>query len=402
MRKHQVLALIAIAACAVAPAFASGFAFYEQGANASAQGGAWVARADDAAANWYNPAALVHLEKRELQIGLNYLDIGSDTQFTLAGSGVQFDAVSNAETPAHFYYAQKINDRFAWGVGLNNPFGLVSEWQDVPLTLSSKRAELRTFLFNPNLAIRISNKWSFAVGADYLSAEVREFSRDIAGNPAITGSNLTGEGDAWGYNLALQFKIEAFTIAAQYRSEMNSDINGRIVFSGPIGTALDSAASTSVNFPGQTFLGAAWTGKRVDVEIGGYQTQWNGFKQLVVDTGNPLTSVTLVQNWEATWSYRIGAAFRLGEELNHEIRIGGIVDESPIPAAYLRPSIPDADRTGYTAGYGWQGKRVGIDAYVMEMIFDDGVANGSLLDGVIDGTYESTIFLAGATFKYRF
>lgn len=401
MRKHGVLVLLAIALLAAAPAFASGFAFYEQGANASAQGGAWVARANDAAANWYNPAALVHLEGRELQIGLNYLDIGSDTRFTPAGGGSTFDAVSNVETPAHFYFAQKINDRVAWGVGLNNPFGLVSEWEDLPLTLSSKRAELRTFLFNPNIAFKFAKHWSLAFGADYLSAEVRDFSRDDL-NPLIVGANLTGEGDAWGYNIALQFKIDRFSIAGHYRSEMTPEINGRIRFAGPLAPVLDSDASTSVSLPGQTFLGAAWTGERFDVEIGGYQTQWNGFRQLFVDTGNPATSVTLIEKWEATWSYRIGAAFRLGEALNHEIRIGGVLDESPVPAAYLRPSIPDSDRTGYTAGYGWQGKRVGIDVYVMQMDFDDAVANGSLADAVINGTYESSIFLAGATFKYRF
>ena len=45
------------------PAFSSGFSIYEQSAKASAQAGAWVARADDAAANWYNPAALVKMHK---------------------------------------------------------------------------------------------------------------------------------------------------------------------------------------------------------------------------------------------------------------------------------------------------------------------------------------------------
>jgi long-subunit fatty acid transport protein len=38
--------------------------------------------------------------------------------------------------------------------------------------------------------------------------------------------------------------------------------------------------------------------------------------------------------------------------MNHELRAGGVYDDTPIPAAYLRPSIPDANRTGYSIGYG--------------------------------------------------
>ena len=63
---HMRKQLIAVAAAlfATVPAMASGFSIYEQSAKASGQAGAWVARADDAAANWYNPAALVKLHSR--------------------------------------------------------------------------------------------------------------------------------------------------------------------------------------------------------------------------------------------------------------------------------------------------------------------------------------------------
>jgi long-chain fatty acid transport protein len=392
---------------AAAPAFASGFGFYEQGAKASAQGGAWVARADDASANWYNPAALVRLAGREVQFGINYLEVGSDTQFSPA-PGASFDAVSNSETPAQVYFSQRINDRVAWGVGLNNPFGLVSEWKDVPIVLFSRRAELRTYLLNPNVAFKLSEGWSLAFGVDYLSAEVREFSHDAfittagaapAGGPPPTATaNLTGEGDAWGYNLAVQFKMNGFSLAGQYRSGFKPRIVGNITIGGFPGP--DAAAD--VNLPGQTMLGAAWTGKWVDVELGGYYTQWNTFKDLDVETGNPFTDINLAENWEGTWSYRLGLAFRLDHGMRHELRVGGVVDKSPIPAEFLRPSIPDADRTGYSLGYGYLSKRWGIDIYAMRLQFDDAAANGSPADAVINGTYTSTILLAGVTAKYRF
>jgi long-chain fatty acid transport protein len=389
--------LAVIAFLVAAPAFASGFGYYEQGAKASGQAGAWVARADDASANWYNPAALVHLTGREVQFGFNYLQPGNDTQFSPAGSGVSIDAVANGTSPAHFYFSQKINDKVAWGVGLNNPFGLVTQWDDPLITPFSQRSELRTYLLNPNFAFKMGNYWSVAIGADYISTEVRQFSAEPL--PNVT-TNLTGEGDAWGYNFALQFKNEYFSIAGQYRSELRNDIDGNLNVSQP---AAVIAATTVVDLPGQTMLGMAWTGKRVDIEVGAYYTQWNYFKSLDVTFANPLIPpVNQTENWEGTWSYRLGLAFRIGEEMKHEIRIGGVFDETPIPAQYLRPSIPDADRTGFSLGYGYQGKSWGFDIYAMYLDFDEAVANGSPADNVIPGTYTTTISMAGVTAKYRF
>jgi long-chain fatty acid transport protein len=390
-RNRLILAVTVVVAAA--PALASGFAFYEQGAKASGQSGAWVARADDASANWYNPAALVRLSGREVQLGINYLEVGGDTQFSPA-PGASFDAVSNTMTPAHFYYSQRINDRVAWGIGLNNPFGLVSEWEDVPVTFFSRRAELNTYLLNPNLAFRLGQLWSVAIGVDYLAADVQEFSHDEIVGPV----SLQGEGDAWGYNFALQFKISSFSLAGQYRSSMRPTIEGDITINGFTGPD----AAVDVDLPGQTMLGAAWTGKWVDVELGGYYTQWNLFKSLDIRTGNPLTDVHLTQNWVGTWSCRLGLAFRLDHESKHELRAGAVIDDSPVPTEFLRPSIPDADRTGYSLGYGYLSNRWGIDAYAMYLQFDDATANGLPADAVLPGTYTSTTLLAGVTAKYRF
>ena len=396
MTKRRILILTTIATVSVSKDFASGFGFYEQGAKASGQAGAWVARADDASANWYNPAALANLSGMEVQFGLNYLEAGNDTQFRLA-SGTSFDAVSNTQTPAHFYFSQKINDKLAWGVGLNNPFGLVSEWNNAPLTLSSRRAELHTYLFNPNVAFKLGNRWSFALGVDYLAAEVNDFERDV---PSGSTANVTGEGDAWGYNFAFQFKMDQFSLGGQYRSSLRPTITGNIDFGAPL-AFLDSPASAHLDLPGQTLLGAAWTGKWVDVEIGGYYTQWNYFKSLDVDATSPTTpDIHLVENWTGTWSYRLGLAFRLTDSMKHELRAGYVYDKSPVPVETLRPSIPDSRRTGYSLGYGYASKRWGIDAYAMDLRFADATAVAGET-GVIPGTYSSTIWLVGVTAKCR-
>ncbi|HJQ99841.1 MAG TPA: outer membrane protein transport protein [Candidatus Polarisedimenticolaceae bacterium] len=391
----------------VLPSHASGFSFSEQSAKASAQAGAWVARADDAAANWYNPAALVRLksERGDLQVGLNYVDAGSDLTFTPAAGGPSIDAVSHTTEPFHLYFAQKLGSRLGWGIGINTPFGLITHWDQPPLTFSSRRAELRTYLFNPNVAFAINDAWSFALGLDYLWIDVRDLSRDVNLGPlGISTANVTGDGDAWGYDAGFLYRRERFSIAGTYRSDMRPEVDGRIELSGPAGALLDSPATAKPHLPDQFLLGAAYTQTRFDVELGAYYTQWNEFDELAIDTGTPLTSTTLREDWSATWAYRLGAAFRLSsaDEARHEIRAGLLLEDSPVPEDTRRPSIPDSDRTGFSAGYGFQGKALGLDAYVMYLDFDDGVADGSVAEGVIDGVYTSSVLLLGATFKYRF
>ena len=82
-KKGLLLAAACVALVAAGPVLASGFSIYEQSAKASGQAGAWIARADDAAANWYNPAALTRMDGMQIQFGINLITVGSDSQFTI-------------------------------------------------------------------------------------------------------------------------------------------------------------------------------------------------------------------------------------------------------------------------------------------------------------------------------
>ena len=62
MSKRRLAILLTVLMAFVGPALASGFHVYEQGAKASGQAVAFVARADNASGNWYNPAAIVKFD----------------------------------------------------------------------------------------------------------------------------------------------------------------------------------------------------------------------------------------------------------------------------------------------------------------------------------------------------
>lgn len=406
-RKRWGVALV-LGTLVAGPALASGFSIFEQSAKASGQAGAWVARADDAASNWYNPAALLRQDGMQFQIGTNLIPIGENTDFTvtdttyLALVGMTppqtYAAEGNLATPSHIYFSHKASDRIAWGVGLNNPFGLITEWKDLPVTLSARKSELVTWVLNPNVAIGLG-QWSVAVGADYMLADVTESSRDVErselGLPpgeVVARSNLIGDGDAWGYNIALHRAGERWSFGLTYRSELSPKIEGDLKFSdistaSPVYAAVfqNTQGSAELDLPAQAAIGVAWhASDSCDVELDIAFAGWSSFERLAIDTEDPNFDEVLEENWDDTLSYRIGTAWGLAEA--HELRFVAVYDEAPIPAETLRPSIPDGDRTGVSLGYGYSSTKWNLDAYLMPLWFADATAMGDAADGVIDGT----------------
>lgn len=398
-------------------AWASGLNVYEQGAKASAAAGAFVAAADDASANWYNPAAMVWSDGSQFQMGINAITIGDDTTFTALDPNFQlpvqteFEPESSVVTPAHFYYTHKAGDKMAWGIGLNNPFGLKTEWRDQPVTFSSFNAELQTFNLNANLAYRFADTWSFAVGLNYIFAEVPELSQEIfvatGGAPIIGFLDLSGDGDDLGFNLALSHRTDEFSFGLTYRSETSPDLDGDIEFSnfGPIAAFFPSSPATTsgLNLPAMVAAGAAFqVTDRTMVEIDVTWTGWSSFEAVNIDVLNETRfsgDLLLEEFWDDTFSYRLGFFREMGS--SSELRFGVLFDQTPAPAETLRPSIPDGDRLGLSLGYGYSSQTWDLDFYYMALIFQDATAEG-MIPGVIDGTFDSFSHLAGVSFNYRF
>ncbi|MDA8019908.1 MAG: outer membrane protein transport protein [Thermoanaerobaculia bacterium] len=408
-----------------ATAFASGFSIFEQGAKASGLAGAYVALADDASANWYNPANLVWLEQgSQFQFGGNLITVGGDTDFTAQDPAFgifvpnTFEPEASIETPINAFYSSKINSNLAWGIGLTTPFGLVTEWRQRPVTFSAQKSELQTFVVNPNVAFRMTQNVSIAVGFDYMFADVKEFSRevpiDLDGNPlngfeVIGFSNLTGDGDETSWNVALSFKGNGSAFGLTYRDGFDLELDGNVAYSsfGPLAAMFPSSSGLAAfGLPAQAAAGYGFqVGRRATVEVDVAWAEWSAFDAIVIDldVNTPLSQdLEIREDWDDTMSYRIGVTWTAANQ--NQWRFGAVFDENPIPVEYLRPSIPDADRIGLTIGYGFKGDKVDFDLYYMALDFDEitAVPGAPESEGVIAGTYDSFTHLAGIGFNYRF
>lgn len=121
-------------------ASAAGFALIEQ--SASGMGNAYAgaaATAEDASTIFYNPAGMSELKGTQFAVGGHVIDLSA--KFSNSGSTKPAAIVTNplggnggeAGTTAivpNVYFVLPIGERFDFGIGVNAPFGLKTEYDD--------------------------------------------------------------------------------------------------------------------------------------------------------------------------------------------------------------------------------------------------------------------------------
>lgn len=80
------------------------------------------------------------------------------------------------------------------------------------------------------------------------------------------------------------------------------------------------------------------------------------------------------------------------------IRFGLYYDETPQPDETVSPLLPDANRVGYSVGYGYAGKSIDVDAYFLYVAFDERTTTTNLDN--FNGTYDTDVLILGASIGF--
>jgi len=169
------MAGVAVVLLVQAFSFGAGFALFEHGARGVAMAGAFGATADDPTALYYNPAGIAFLEGTQAAGGAYFIALASDFNGTdpYPGKGYSASQKSQVFFPPHVYLTGRLSENLRWGVAFNAPFGLGTWWDDdFAGRYITKRADLKVFNLNPNLAYRLSDNAALAVGLDYYVAGI--------------------------------------------------------------------------------------------------------------------------------------------------------------------------------------------------------------------------------------
>ena len=128
------------------------------------------------------------------------------------------------------------------------------------------------------------------------------------------------------------------------------------------------------------------------VEVDLHRTGWSSFSRTeILFPANPDDDLDteIESNWDDVNSYRAGLRW----QRKGEWRFGAYFDENAQPRETLGPLLPDADRRGYSAGYGRAVGKYRLDFALMYIDFRD---RGTLtnVEG-FNGVYGSKIWLFG-------
>ncbi len=453
----KILRLLGIVCgCAFAAASsqlqASGFALIEQsvsGMGTAYAGGA--AQAEDASTVYFNPAGLTRLSRPEAIAAIH--GVAPQAKFHergslhLLGPAVNLGTRESGDARVagvvpNLYYARPLSERLSFGLGINAPFGLSTQYSKGWIgRYHAVKSEVMTININPSLALKISDQLSIGAGinAQYIEAEltnsidfgtINALPLALGGfggafnalglAPAASDGFVKLEGDdwSWGYNLGLLFDLNDQTrLGLQYRSKIRHTLRGDADFTVPggglieAGTGLfrDTDVKSTVTLPAtaSASLYHAYNDQwAVMADI--TWTNWQKMQELRFEFENPLQpdGVTTLK-WKDSFRYALGIEHTPSGRWAY--RTGIAFDETPVPnSRYRTPRIPDEDRTWIAFGVGYQhSDTLSFDVGYAHLFIKDPkirktAAGEDAVRGGLNGDYDSSVDMLSAQLKWRF
>lgn len=347
-RFRLTLIAAALSTVAVAPlAQASGFRIPEASVAGLGATNALVADAKDPGALAYNPAAMSFHSGMQIVSGIITIDPNISV---ITATGEHESQVDSPFYVPALFVMSTINSQWSWGLNINSPFGLETNWRDEtfpafgPLPsppfppgtnidpLEPSRSKITMVNVNPNIAFKANANTSVAFGLDYYY--VKEARLDTQ------AVKMKGDGGDIGWNVALMSVNGPWSFGLSYRSPVEVDIDGTLS-AGPA----SGAAKTSVTFPALLQVGVRnQVNTNLSLEFDVELMRWSSFDVLTIThsaPGVPSPNVS-TNDWSDSLAFRFGGGYRLNPD--SLLRFGYSFDQTPQDSANFNARVPDSDR----------------------------------------------------------
>ncbi|HSB23242.1 MAG TPA: outer membrane protein transport protein, partial [Burkholderiaceae bacterium] len=315
---------------------------------------------------------------------IKFHDEGSSAALAQPSLGGEGGDAGSINYVPNVYFVMPINSQWSVGVGINGPWGLVTDYDAGWMgRFLADKSSIKTINFNPAVSWKPASNVTLGLGVNLQRIDA-EFTNQVnyaaallsaaqqAGitlNPATvagleSAAQVKGSDNAWGWNAGVLWEIDANSrVGAQYRSSIKFHIAGDATFSNPAvppalaglaaainnGPLANTPITSDVELPAIVnlsyfrALNSQW-----DIMADAQWTGWSSIESLTfkLPNGNSLSSTP--ENFKDTWKFAVGANYHY--DANWMFRGGLAIDKSPVQTAFMTPRLPDADRTWLTGG----------------------------------------------------
>ena len=319
MRSRNAL-LVVGALLAGHSAFGSGFALYEPSVISHAMGGALVGKAMDASANFNNPATLTDLTNIWVTVG--FVTEHPRAKVRAFNNG---KCLGDVNTDAglfwlpHFQLAVPLPHGFTFGLAGDAEYGLGTDFgENAPTAWSCTETMVQGYVLNPNLAYKITDKWSVGAGLRWLYFDFEQYK-----NLGALGYHLYGNNrcESFGWQVGTKYDIlDNLSVGVVYKSPIDANIRGetdanaKVPDPTAVGTAriLTDGADCEMTLPQSVTAGINWDVVRTwHLGFATSWSQWSEFDTLVFNVKPQRNDVYL--DWNDTWRASIGSAWDFAE-----------------------------------------------------------------------------------------
>lgn len=276
----------------------------------------------------------------------------------------------------NLYFAMPIGDRLNFGIGINAPFGLVTEYDDNWIgRFQGIKSELTTYNINPALSFKVNDTFAIGAGVNYQHLDANLTNAVLLPGAPIEGrAEVDANDDAWGWNVGVLFQPSPSTkIGASYRSKLEYKLEGtttvNLVNGVPIAAA-SGATTADVTLPDSFSLSLAQRlNDKWEFLADATFTRWSEINRInIVNSTNGTLRESLLLDFDDTWRYSIGANYKLNEKWT--LKGGVAYDQTPVKGATTRSvRLPDTDRTWLSLGAGLKVQQSGKLDFAYSHIF---------------------------------
>ncbi|EOA5467463.1 TPA: outer membrane protein transport protein [Vibrio cholerae] len=387
-----------------------------------------AAMADNASAQWRNPAMLTYLEGTQVSAGAIYVNPNVDVEGTVNHAQLgkthasSNDFAHDAVIP-NFYLSHQLNEQVALGFALGTNYGMETDLgTEFAASHFGSQASVISKEANLNIAYQILPQLSIGGGVRYVMGEghfgatapAKNLIRHPVTNNVMTlpkGTTLKymeGEDNSWGWQVGSAWQInQDHRVGFAYKSEVVMDFEGH---AEGVSYGSYKPGMMSVTLPATAELASfhqlndQWA---IHASIN--WTDWSSFKELTAVFPEK-SDLIKSENWEDNYRFALGTTYQYDAKL--ALRAGVAYDTSAVDDKNRTATIPETDRTWVSVGGSYVATpQLTLDAGFTYIFAKDATINeprdasdqtAAAIGGAFTGNVSGNVWLIGVQANYRF